>query len=174
MTTFKSSAELINSELNYEDEIIFSVNGKTFNYRVRMNHCNGIKETFNKDIFTELGILETKYEIASNCYGYLTEDGLWPVCTSNDYQALKNLILHLFALCEATKVKSKLGYNFTDRFVALKGEDGLYLGMATGKNEAIKLYSPKIATKEDIIIFKLVPVAKISCSSEIKYLNNNN
>lgn len=80
--------------LDYEDHVYFNYKQKRYDYQVETSFLNNLKSLDNGAIFKALDL--SKYDIATELYGYKSTQGDWPCFKDGDYKALNKLIIFLF------------------------------------------------------------------------------
>ena len=104
MKTYKSYIELKGNTLELGDTLNFKVKGIVYEYET-MRSCL-ICLVYFDIIFQKLNI-KNIYEFCLKSYGYKTNNGIFPVCRKNDFEALTRLALDLFKLCDNYKGDKK-------------------------------------------------------------------
>lgn len=86
-------------ELEHGDRIVFRVEDKVYEYIVSdcfLNYPRGD----NDAIFIALGLDKTdKIDLASDNYGYRSDQGDWPEYRNTDFAAATRLVKALYDLC---------------------------------------------------------------------------
>lgn len=94
-------------ELQQGDRIVFKVEDKEYEYTVSDSFLNYPRGD-NDAIFDALEIgREQKLELASELYGYRSDQGDWPEYKSTDFAAATRLVKALYDLCNIYNTKSE-------------------------------------------------------------------
>jgi len=88
------------------DKVTFRVGDDSYEYIVRPSFLS-ISNYANQKIFNVLGITNPE-EFCANAYGYATEEGGFPTCKRDDYEALTNVVKHLYDACNNFNVYGKV------------------------------------------------------------------
>lgn len=103
MATYTSFSELKGKQLEFEDEVQFTINDEKLVYVVNHSCLSDLAHFSNTIIFEKLNISD-KNKYASLIYGYMVVSGkgeyLWPEFRENDYKAATQLVCNLFKKCE--------------------------------------------------------------------------
>lgn len=103
---YNNSIELGDNTLKYLDEIVFNINGRTYEYIVMLDHLK------NRNVFQNNVALLSKIDFINTNkffrihYGYPVNSeysihcGCWPEYNINDYGAITRLVKALFKICE--------------------------------------------------------------------------
>jgi hypothetical protein len=105
--------------VKYYDEIEFKVKNHDKKYDVydvySYKVCHGFLSSLdselgnNSKIFDALGMDEdAKVKFCNDAYGYTSEGGDFPTCKRDDYEALTNVVKHLYDACNNFNVYGKV------------------------------------------------------------------
>lgn len=118
MATYASFSELKDKQLEFGDEVQFTIKEDKLFYTVDNSFLADSAHTSNAIIFEKLNISD-KNKYASLIYGYTVVSGKgeysWPEFRENDYKAATKLVCNLFKKCEDV-VKGSL-YKVGDKVV---------------------------------------------------------
>ena len=92
--------------VKYGDKVTFRVGDDSYEYIVQPSFLS-ISNYVNQKIFKELGITNPE-EFCANAYGYAIEEGGFPMCKVDDYEALTNVVKHLYDACNRFNVYGKV------------------------------------------------------------------
>lgn len=95
MVEYKCLADLQGKTLIRGDIVVFFEN---LRYSVKSSFLSNIRG-HNDEIFEKLKLNPIK--IAEKEYGYTPNDGTWPECKMNDYEALTRLVIELYKIIES-------------------------------------------------------------------------
>lgn len=103
MATYTSFSELKGKQLEFGDEVQFTIKDEKLVYIVNNSSLVDSVHFSNTIIFEKLNI-SNKNKYASLIYGYFVVSGkgeyLWPEFRENDYKAATRLVCNLFKKCE--------------------------------------------------------------------------
>ncbi len=98
-------------ELQYEDEVTFTIEEKILKYKTHPKLLYIIDNnftTYNSKVFDILEIDKTKkHEMAAKAYGYKSKTGLWPETKTGDYAALTRLVKEIYIKIEGPPPESE-------------------------------------------------------------------